>query len=175
MLPSPDMWLLAAYGQPIPILLRCFVAASYNEIPLPSCGTKITYENGKLVIPDNPIIPFIEGDGTGRDIWKASVRVFDAAVEIAYNGKRRGAWYEVFAGEKAMDRFKTLREAAEPLDLVRVDRAVRRLPEDRLDHLLDLRRARLTADEDDGIDLLGLEAGQHEGVFARALGALDEV
>ena len=57
--------------------------------------------------PDNPIIPFIEGDGTGRDIWKASVRVFDAAVDIAYNGKRRVAWYEVFAGEKAMDRFKT--------------------------------------------------------------------
>ena len=83
------------------------MAASYNEIPLPSSGTKITYENGKLVIPDNPIIPFIEGDGTGRDIWKASVRVFDAAVEIAYNGKRRVAWYEVFAGEKAMDRFKT--------------------------------------------------------------------
>ncbi len=82
------------------------MAASYNGIPLPSSGTKITY-NGKLVIPDNPIIPFIEGDGTGRDIWKASVRVFDAAVEIAYGGKRRVAWYEVFAGEKAMDRFKT--------------------------------------------------------------------
>ena len=83
------------------------MAASYNGIPLPSSGTKITYENGKLVIPDNPIIPFIEGDGTGRDIWKASVRVFDAAVEKAYDGKRRVAWYEVFAGEKAMDRFKT--------------------------------------------------------------------
>src|ERR1035438_8139276 len=82
MLPSPDTWLLAAYGHSIPILLRCLVAASYNEIPLPSCGTKITYENGKLVIPDNPIIPFIEGDGTGRDIWKASVRVFDAASQI---------------------------------------------------------------------------------------------
>jgi len=83
------------------------VAASYNGISLPTSGTKITYEDGKLVIPDKPIIPFIEGDGTGRDIWKASVRVFDAAVEIAYNGKRRVAWYEVFAGEKAMDRFKT--------------------------------------------------------------------
>src|SRR5664280_1322739 len=66
MLPSPDTWLLAAYGHSIPILLRCLVAASYNEIPLPSCGTKITYENGKLVIPDNPIIPFIEGDGAGE-------------------------------------------------------------------------------------------------------------
>ena len=64
------------------------MADSYNGIALPSSGTKITYD-GKFIIPDNPIIPFIEGDGTGRDIWKASVRVFDAAVEIAYNGKRR--------------------------------------------------------------------------------------
>ncbi len=63
-------------------------ASSYNGIPLPSIGTKITYSNGRLVIPDNPIVPFIEGDGTGRDIWKASVRVFDAAVEKAYEGKR---------------------------------------------------------------------------------------
>ena len=80
--------------------------ASFNGIPLPSSGSKITYD-GKFTIPDNPIIPFIEGDGTGRDIWKASVRVFDAAVELAYGGKRRVSWYEVFAGEKAMDRFKT--------------------------------------------------------------------
>ena len=83
------------------------MAASFNGIPLPTSGTKITHENGKFVFPDKPIIPFIEGDGTGRDIWKASVRVFDAAVEKAYGGKRRVAWYEVFAGEKAMDRFKT--------------------------------------------------------------------
>ncbi len=83
------------------------MSSSFNGIPLPAAGTKITYHNGKLVIPDNPIIPFIEGDGTGRDIWKASVRVFDAAVEKAYDGKRKVAWYEVFAGEKAMDRFKT--------------------------------------------------------------------
>ena len=83
------------------------MASSYNGIPLPSSGTKITYKDGKLVIPNNPIIPFIEGDGTGRDIWKASVRVFDAAVQRAYDGKRRVAWYEVFAGEKAMDRFRT--------------------------------------------------------------------
>ena len=54
-----------------------------------------------------PIIPFIEGDGTGRDIWKASLRVFDAAVEKAYKGKRRVAWYEVFAGEKAKAKFDT--------------------------------------------------------------------
>jgi len=83
------------------------VATSYNGIPLPTSGTKITYENGKFVFPDKPIIPFIEGDGTGRDIWKASVRVFDAAVEKAYGGRRRVSWYEVFAGEKAMSRFKT--------------------------------------------------------------------
>src|SRR3974377_1738369 len=83
------------------------VPSSFNGIPLPSSGTKITFQNGRLVIPDNPIIPFIEGDGTGRDIWKASVRVFDAAVDLAYGRQRRVAWYEVFAGEKAMDRFKT--------------------------------------------------------------------
>ena len=57
-------------------------------------------------VPDHPIVPFIEGDGTGRDIWKASVRVFDAAVEKAYHGKRSVAWYEVFAGEKAKARFQ---------------------------------------------------------------------
>jgi isocitrate dehydrogenase len=64
---------------------------------------KIRIENGKLTVPDFPVIPFIEGDGTGRDIWKASVRVFDAAVEKAYNGKRKVAWKEVLAGEKAFN------------------------------------------------------------------------
>ncbi len=64
---------------------------------------KIRLENGKLTVPDFPIIPFIEGDGTGRDIWRASVRVFDAAVEKAYNGKRKVAWKEVLAGEKAFN------------------------------------------------------------------------
>src|ERR1019366_1047703 len=83
------------------------MTASYNGSPLPADGAGITYSNGRYHVPDNPLIPFIEGDGPGRDIWKASVRVFDAAVEKAYNGKRRVAWYEVFAGEKAMDRFKT--------------------------------------------------------------------
>lgn len=82
------------------------MAASYNGVQVPSEGTKIQYSGGKYQVPDNPIIPFIEGDGTGRDIWKASVRVFDAAVEKAYGGKRRVAWFEVFAGEKAMSRFK---------------------------------------------------------------------
>src|ERR1700723_1808526 len=75
--------------------------ASYNGIPVPTNGKAIEYANGKFTIPDHPIIPFIEGDGTGRDIWKASQRVFDAAVAKAYGGKRSVAWYEVLAGEKA--------------------------------------------------------------------------
>ena len=78
---------------------------SYNGISVPKEGAKITSANGKLVVPDNPIIPFIEGDGTGRDIWKASVRVFDAAVKKAYSGRRSIHWYEVFAGEKAYKKF----------------------------------------------------------------------
>ncbi|MGB9771750.1 MAG: NADP-dependent isocitrate dehydrogenase [Candidatus Kapaibacteriota bacterium] len=64
-------------------------------------GSKITMKDGKLIVPDEPIIPFIEGDGTGPDIWRASVRVFDAAVEKAYKGKRKIHWFEVYAGEKA--------------------------------------------------------------------------
>src|SRR5436190_6920745 len=74
---------------------------TYNGLELPQDGQPIEYSHGQYQIPDNPIIPFIEGDGTGRDIWKASQRVFDAAVEKAYGGKRRVAWYEVLAGEKA--------------------------------------------------------------------------
>jgi isocitrate dehydrogenase len=81
------------------------MSASYNDVAVPTNGAKINYSAGKYQIPDNPIIPFIEGDGTGRDIWKASVRVFDAAVEKAYKGKRRVAWYEVFAGEKSKAKF----------------------------------------------------------------------
>src|SRR6266700_4162036 len=81
------------------------MAGSYNNVPVPADGQRIEVKNGKFIVPDNPIIPFIEGDGTGRDIWKASVRVFDAAVEKAYKGKRRVAWYEVFAGEKAKAKF----------------------------------------------------------------------
>jgi isocitrate dehydrogenase len=79
---------------------------SYNNIPVPTDGAPITYSNGVYSVPDRPIIPFIEGDGTGRDIWKASRRVFDAAVEIAYGGKRKIAWIEVYAGEKAYAAFK---------------------------------------------------------------------
>jgi isocitrate dehydrogenase len=80
--------------------------AAFNGVPVPANGQRIEYSNGKYRVPDRPIIPFIEGDGTGRDIWKASVRVFDAAVEKAYGGKRAVAWYEVFAGEKAKARFQ---------------------------------------------------------------------
>src|SRR5437867_8379107 len=83
------------------------MAGSYNGVPVPTHGSPISYSSGRYQVPDNPVIPFIEGDGTGRDIWKASVRVFNAAVEKAYKGKRRVAWYEVFAGEKAMSKFKT--------------------------------------------------------------------
>jgi isocitrate dehydrogenase len=83
------------------------MALSYNGVPVPTNGKKIGYANGKYDIPDNPIIPFIEGDGTGRDIWKASIRIFDAAVEKAYKGKRRVVWYEVFAGEKSKSKFDT--------------------------------------------------------------------
>src|SRR5881398_4215515 len=79
--------------------------ASYNGVAVPANGARITYSGGRYQVPDNPIIPFIEGDGTGRDIWRASSRVFDAAVEKAYNGKRRVVWYEVFAGEKAKAKF----------------------------------------------------------------------
>ncbi|WP_408890263.1 NADP-dependent isocitrate dehydrogenase [Myxococcus faecalis] len=67
----------------------------------PTSGEKITLQNGKLSVPDHPIIPYIEGDGTGRDIWRASQAVFDAAVEKAYKGKKKIAWHEVLAGEKS--------------------------------------------------------------------------
>ena len=63
--------------------------SAYNGQPVPADGAGIGYSGGELQVPDNPIIPFIEGDGTGRDIWKASRRVFDAAVEHAYGGKRK--------------------------------------------------------------------------------------
>src|SRR5258706_16030526 len=78
----------------------------YNGRAIPQDGQAIQYVDGKFVIPNNPIIPFIEGDGTGRDIWKASRRVFDAAVELVYGGKRKISWFEVFAGEKAYNEFK---------------------------------------------------------------------
>ncbi|SFS99153.1 NADP-dependent isocitrate dehydrogenase [Paenibacillus sp. BC26] len=76
-----------------------------EKFALPTEGDKITIDNGVLQVPNNPIIPFIEGDGTGRDIWKASKRVLDAAVEKAYGGEKKIAWYEVFAGEKAFNAY----------------------------------------------------------------------
>ncbi|HMW01149.1 MAG TPA: isocitrate dehydrogenase (NADP(+)) [Acidobacteriota bacterium] len=79
--------------------------ASFNGVEVPTDGQKITIENGKLNVPNHPIIPFIEGDGTGRDIWKASQLVFDGAVEKAYGGQRSVKWYEIFAGEKAYEKF----------------------------------------------------------------------
>ena len=78
---------------------------SFNGLAVPSDGEAIQVQDGKFIVPDHPIVPFIEGDGTGRDIWKASRHVFDGAVEKAYGGTRRVAWYEVFAGQKAHDQF----------------------------------------------------------------------
>ncbi|MHB1673372.1 MAG: NADP-dependent isocitrate dehydrogenase [Acidobacteriaceae bacterium] len=80
--------------------------SSYNGVALPKDGTPIEYSSGTYQVPDNPIIPYIEGDGTGRDIWRASQRVFDAAVAKAYGGKRAVKWFEIFAGEKAFARFQ---------------------------------------------------------------------
>jgi isocitrate dehydrogenase len=77
----------------------------FAHLTPPADGAAITRRNGELVVPDAPIIPFIEGDGTGPDIWRASVRVFDAAVARAYGGKRRIVWFEVPAGEKAKDKY----------------------------------------------------------------------
>src|SRR4051794_8897589 len=79
---------------------------SYNDVALPQGGEPIQYVNGKYQVPDHPVIPYIEGDGTGRDIWRASQRVFDAAVQKAYGGKRSIAWFEIFAGEKAYRQFQ---------------------------------------------------------------------
>src|SRR5690625_873636 len=71
----------------------------------PPAGDKISISNGKLNVPDQPVLPFIEGDGIGPDIWAASQRVFDAAVEKAYGGDRKVQWFEVYAGEKAFNKF----------------------------------------------------------------------
>ena len=80
---------------------------AYTHVKIPADGSKITIHNGKLQVPNNPIIPFVEGDGTGRDIWRASARVFDAAVEKAYKGKRKIHWMEVYAGEKSFKLFNS--------------------------------------------------------------------
>ncbi|MBE0697372.1 MAG: NADP-dependent isocitrate dehydrogenase [Anaerolineaceae bacterium] len=80
---------------------------NYSISQIPSEGQKISMQNGSLQVPDMPIIPFIEGDGIGPDIWNASRRVFNTAIEKAYKGKRKIAWMEVFAGEKAHNLFNT--------------------------------------------------------------------
>jgi isocitrate dehydrogenase len=77
----------------------------YKLSRVPRGGEAVTFVNGKLSVPSHPIIPFVEGDGTGPDIWRASVRVFDAAVEKAYGGERKVEWMEVYAGEKAFKQF----------------------------------------------------------------------
>ena len=77
----------------------------YQHVTVPADGAKITIRDGKLHVPDRPIVPFIEGDGTGPDIWRSSVRVLDAAVAKAYGGSRKIAWMEVYAGEKAFKQF----------------------------------------------------------------------
>src|SRR6185295_13842550 len=80
--------------------------SAYRHVRVPSEGERIEVgADGAWRVPDRPIIPFIEGDGTGPDIWQASVRVFDAAVAKCYGGKRRVHWFEVFAGEKAQREF----------------------------------------------------------------------
>jgi isocitrate dehydrogenase len=80
-------------------------APAFKNLSAPTQGEKIEIRNGKLVVPNHPIIPFIEGDGTGPDIWRASQTVFDAAVERAYGGKRKIHWFEVYAGEKSYKKF----------------------------------------------------------------------
>lgn len=78
---------------------------TYQSIDIPEGGAHVVIQNGELNIPDNPILPFIEGDGTGPDIWRATIRVLDAAVEKAYDGKKKIYWMEVYAGQKAFDKF----------------------------------------------------------------------
>jgi isocitrate dehydrogenase len=80
-------------------------STTYKHLQAPSRGERITIQNGKLNVPDHPVIPFIEGDGTGADIWRASRAVLDAAVRKAYGGKRKIEWFEVYAGEKAFTKF----------------------------------------------------------------------
>lgn len=79
----------------------------YKTVKVPTNGEKITYKDGTLQVPEYPILPFVEGDGIGRDIWRASVRVLDAAVQKAYQGQRAFRWMEVFAGEKAYTQFNS--------------------------------------------------------------------
>src|SRR4029079_2308789 len=79
----------------------------YQHLKVPAAGEKITISAGRLSVPDRPIVPYIEGDGTGPDIWRASVRVFEWAVAKAYGGRRQIEWMEVYAGEKSFNQFGT--------------------------------------------------------------------
>ena len=81
------------------------MAYNYQNVKPPK-GDKISLHNDQLVVPDNPILPFIEGDGTGPDIWRASVRIFDAAVEKTFKGKKKISWFEVYAGQTSFDKFQ---------------------------------------------------------------------
>jgi isocitrate dehydrogenase len=103
-----DIRLFRSESSTIPIISQesATMQTTYNGLALPKDGEAIQYANGKYTVPDRPIIPFIEGDGTGRDIWRASQRVFDAAVERAYGGKRSVKWFEIYAGEKAFREFR---------------------------------------------------------------------
>ncbi|MBD2078147.1 NADP-dependent isocitrate dehydrogenase [Phormidium sp. FACHB-592] len=80
---------------------------TYEKIAPPTTGAKITFQNGEPIVPDNPIIPYIRGDGTGIDLWPASQLVFDAAVEKAYGGKRQISWFKIFVGDEACDTYGT--------------------------------------------------------------------
>src|SRR5882757_6610575 len=80
---------------------------NFKDVTPPANGERITISAGKLNVPDHPVLPFIEGDGTGPDIWRASVQVFDAAVAKAFGGKKKIDWLEVYAGQKCFDKFGT--------------------------------------------------------------------
>src|SRR6266496_4192766 len=82
-------------------------APAYTGLRTPTEGEPIVMRDGRLEVPSHPIIPFIEGDGTGPDIWRAAQRVFDAAVAKAYGAGRRIVWFEVYAGEKAKNRLNS--------------------------------------------------------------------
>ncbi|MBD2095381.1 NADP-dependent isocitrate dehydrogenase [Trichocoleus sp. FACHB-591] len=79
----------------------------YEKLTPPETGSRITFENGEPIVPDNPIVPFIRGDGTGIDIWPAAQKVFDAAVQAAYGGKRQIAWFKIYAGDEACEKYGT--------------------------------------------------------------------
>src|SRR5579859_4051163 len=105
--PQADRQLAPSNTTAIGLAFGPFLVHSRATMPLfpdPTSGDPIAMTSGKLEVPDHPILPFIEGDGTGPDIWRASQRVFDAAVEKAFRGKKKIVWKEVLAGEKAFNK-----------------------------------------------------------------------